>query len=92
LRKKWEYNVAVHQLLIDFKKAYDSFRGGILYNILIEFGIIKMCLNETCWSVWLGEHFSDMFPIKNGMKQRLRYTELKFCLLFCKGVKLGYLR
>jgi hypothetical protein len=21
--KKWEYNKAVHQLLIDFKKAYD---------------------------------------------------------------------
>jgi len=24
LRKKWEYNEAVHQLLIDLKKAYDS--------------------------------------------------------------------
>jgi hypothetical protein len=26
LDKKWEYNKAVHQLFIDFKKAYDSFR------------------------------------------------------------------
>jgi len=26
LEKKWEYNEAVHQLFIDFKKAYDS--GG----------------------------------------------------------------
>jgi hypothetical protein len=74
--KKWEYNVAVHQLLIDLKKAYDSVRRGILYDILIEFGIpmkvvrvIKMCLNETCSSVWVGKHFSDMFPIKNGLKQ-----------------------
>ena len=24
VEKKWEYNEAVHQLLIDFKKAYDS--------------------------------------------------------------------
>ena len=24
LEKKWEYNEAVHQLFIDFKKAYDS--------------------------------------------------------------------
>jgi hypothetical protein len=47
LEKKWEYNEAVHQLFIYLKKAYDS----ILYNILIEFGVlmkvvrlIKMCL------------------------------------------------
>jgi hypothetical protein len=34
--KKWEYNVTVHQLFIDFKKAYDSVRREVLYNILIE--------------------------------------------------------
>jgi len=28
LEKKWEYSVAVYQLIIDFKKAYDSFRRG----------------------------------------------------------------
>jgi len=54
LGKKWEYNEAVHQLFIDFKKAYDSVRREVLYKILIEFGIpmklvrlIKLCLNET---------------------------------------------
>jgi hypothetical protein len=54
LEKKWEYNGTVHQLFIDFKKAYDSIRREALNNILIEFGItrklvglIKMCLNET---------------------------------------------
>jgi hypothetical protein len=54
LEKKWEYNGTVHQLVIDFKKAYDSVRREVLYNILIEFGIprkliglIKTCLNET---------------------------------------------
>jgi hypothetical protein len=39
LEKKWEYNEAVHQLFIDFKKAYDSVRREVLYNIVIEFGI-----------------------------------------------------
>jgi hypothetical protein len=29
----------VHQLFVDFKKAYDSVRKEVLYNILIEFGI-----------------------------------------------------
>jgi len=39
LEKKWEYNEAVHQLFIDCKKAYDSVRREVLYNILFEFGI-----------------------------------------------------
>jgi hypothetical protein len=39
LEKKWEYNGTVHQLFIDFKKAYDVVRREALYNILIKFGI-----------------------------------------------------
>jgi hypothetical protein len=53
LRKKWEHIEAVYQLFIDIKKAYDSFRMEVWYNILTEFGIpmklirlIKMFLNE----------------------------------------------
>jgi hypothetical protein len=52
--RKWEYNETLHQLFIDFKKAYDSVRRELLYNILIEFRVpiklvrlIKMCLNDT---------------------------------------------
>ena len=33
LEKKWEYNEEVHQLFIDFKKAYDSVGREILYKI-----------------------------------------------------------
>jgi hypothetical protein len=54
LEKKWEYNETIHQLFIDFKKAYDLVTREVLYNILIEFGVpmqlvtlIKMRLNET---------------------------------------------
>jgi hypothetical protein len=39
LEKQWEYNEAVYQLFIDFKQAYGLVRRGVLYNILIEFGI-----------------------------------------------------
>jgi retron-type reverse transcriptase len=66
----------VHQLFIDFKKAYDSVRREALYNILIEFDIpkklerlIKMCLIETYNRVRVGKNLSEMFPIRNGMKQ-----------------------
>ncbi|KAJ4436841.1 hypothetical protein ANN_16973 [Periplaneta americana] len=58
LEKKWEYKGTVHQLFIDFKKAYDSVKREVLYNILIEFGIpkklvrlIKMCLSETYYQI-----------------------------------------
>jgi hypothetical protein len=54
LENKWEYNETMHQLFVNFKKAYDSVRREVLYNILIEFGVplklvrlIKMCLNKT---------------------------------------------
>jgi hypothetical protein len=65
-----------HQLFIDFKKAYDSNKGEVLYNILLEFGIhkklvrlIKMCLNETHSKVRIGKLLSDEFPIQNRLKQ-----------------------
>ena len=71
-----DYNKAVHQLFTDFKKAYDSVRREVLYNILIETGIpmelvrlIKMCLNETYSRVRVGKDLSDMFPIMNALKQ-----------------------
>jgi len=61
---------------LDFKKAYDSVRREVLYNILTEFGIpkklvrlIKMCLIETYSTVRVGKHLSDVFPIKNDVKQ-----------------------
>jgi len=28
-----------------------------------------MCLNKTYSTVWVGRHLSNMFPIKNGLKQ-----------------------
>jgi hypothetical protein len=85
LEKKLEYNERVHQLFIDFKKAFLSFRMEVLYNILIEFGIpmklvrlIKMWLHETYSRVPVGKHFSDMFPTKNGLKQGDALSPLYF--------------
>ena len=66
----------MHHLFIDFKKAYDSVRREILYNIFNEFGIhmkllrlIKMCPNEECSRVRVGKNLSYMFRIRNCLKQ-----------------------
>jgi hypothetical protein len=39
LRKKWEYNEALHRLFTEFKKAFDSVGWEVLCKPLIEFGI-----------------------------------------------------
>jgi hypothetical protein len=67
---------AVRQLFIDFRKAYDSVRREVLYNILRVFWVpiklvrlISMCLCEMYSKVHTGKHFSDNFPFQNGIKQ-----------------------
>jgi len=67
------------------KKAYDSVRIEVLYNILIEFGIpmkllrpIKMCLSETYSTVRVGKNLSEMFPIKNCLKEGDTWSPLLF--------------
>jgi hypothetical protein len=64
LKKNWEYNEVVHQLLVDFKKCHVSVRREVLYNIPNVSGVqmkmvrlIKMCLNETCSKVQVGKTF-----------------------------------
>jgi len=85
LRKKREYNEPVHQLFIDFKKAYDSVRWEVLYKILIEFGIprklvrlIKISLTGTYSRVQVGKNVSDRFPIRNGLKQEDALSPMLF--------------
>ena len=75
----------MHQLFIDFKKAYDSVRREVLYNILSKFGIpmklvrlMKMCLTETYSRVWVGKNLSDIFPIRNGLKEGEALSPLLF--------------
>jgi hypothetical protein len=66
----------VRQLFTDFKKAHDSVRMEVLYNILIESGVpiklvrlIKICLNKMYSKVHISKHLSDNFPIQNALKQ-----------------------
>jgi hypothetical protein len=75
----------MYQLSIDFKKDYDSVRRGALYNILSEFSIpkklvrlIKMCLTEMYSRVQVGKNLSEMFPIRNSLKQGDALSPLLF--------------
>jgi hypothetical protein len=74
--EEWGYKGTVHWLFVDFKKACDSAGRDVLHKILINFGVlmkivklIKMYLNENCSKIHIGKHFSDTFPVQNGLKQ-----------------------
>jgi hypothetical protein len=76
--EKWEYRGTKHELVIDFKKSCDSVRRKVLYNILTKFStpvklvrLSKMCLSETYIKFHIGKHLSDVFPIQNGLKQKI---------------------
>ena len=60
----------MYQLFINLKKAYDSVRREVLYNVLNEFGIpmklvrlIKIRVNETYSRVGTGKRLSDIILI-----------------------------
>jgi len=78
---QWNIASAVYRL----QKAYDSIRREVLYNILIEFDIpkklvrlIKLCLTETFSWFRVGKNLSDMFYIRNGLKQGDALSPLLF--------------
>jgi hypothetical protein len=61
----WRRNGSTMRQYIDFKKACDSVRREVLYNILIEFGVpmklvrlMKMCLNKGDSEVHIDKYLS----------------------------------
>jgi hypothetical protein len=84
----WRKNgsvMAQYISFLGFKKAYDSVRRELFYNILIDFGIprnlvglIKISLNETYNTVRIRKLQSDKFPIQNGLKERNALSPLIF--------------
>ena len=75
----------MHQLFVDFKRAYDLVRMEVLFSIVIGFGnhvkvirLTKTCLIETSSIFRVGRLLSDTFRIKNDLKQRDDLSPLLF--------------
>ena len=57
LENAWEHNVEIHQIFVDFLKAYDSIRRDKLYAIMKHFGVVSRpgLGEELVMDVVLGE-------------------------------------
>jgi hypothetical protein len=88
-KKKWEFNWTVHRELLHIKKAYDSVRREVLYNILIDFSIplklvwlTEMSVNGNQNEVRISKHLFDTLPIHIGWKERRCFIATAFQLCF----------
>jgi hypothetical protein len=76
LEKASEHNVEIHQIFVDFQKAYDSIRRYKLYTIMAHFGIpdelirlTKSTKENSTYHVKIGTIMTDGFKVGTGLKQ-----------------------
>jgi len=76
LEKAWEHNIEIHQIFVDFQKAYDSIRGDKLYAIMAHFGIpnklirlTKATMENSTYYVKIGTIMTDCFKVGTGLQQ-----------------------
>jgi sorting nexin-29 len=76
LEKAWEHNIEIHQIFVDFQKAYDSILREKLYTIMAHFGIpnklirlTKATMEDSTYHVEIGTIMTDGFQVGNGLKQ-----------------------
>jgi hypothetical protein len=76
LEKAWEHNVEIHQIFVDFQKAYDSIRRDKLYAIMAHFGIpnklirlTKASMENSTYYVRIGTTMTDGFKVGTRLQQ-----------------------
>ena len=94
MEKKREFNGEVHNLFVDFRKAYDCIHREGLYNIMAEFGfprkLIRMtavCLRGSRSRVVANGRMSEPFAVHSGLRQGDGLSPLIFNLVLEKVVR-----
>lgn len=92
--KMWEYNLEVHNIFIDFSKAYDSIQRIPLWNALTELGIphklvkmAKICVTGSRARVRANGTLSNSFEVETGVKQGDGLSPVLFNLILEKVMR-----
>jgi hypothetical protein len=92
LEIRLQEEVTIQRLIINPSK------GWSISNVSNNHSKLKILVMKWSWADWSQEMPALIWcrifclPVCHIKIKRLRYTELKFCLLFCIGVKLGRLK
>ena len=75
MEKAWEHNAEIHQIFVDFQKAYDSIRRDKLYAIRANFGITnelirltKASMGNSTYYVKTGKMMTNGFNVGTRLK------------------------
>jgi hypothetical protein len=99
LEKRWEYNETVHQLFVDLKKAYDSIRREVLYNILIENRVLRRIFGPKTVEVtggWRKLHNEELHNLYSspGIIRMIKSTRMRWvghvARMGRRGMHIGY--
>lgn len=92
--KCWEHNMDVHNIFVDFSKAYDSIIRKQMWSILEEFGIphkiismAKVCVDGSRARVKAEGGLSEAFEVITGVKQGDSLSPCLFNLVLEKAVR-----
>lgn len=99
MERQWEHNSQLHQLFIDFQKAYDSINRNVLWRAMAELGVpdkyirlARATLHGTRARVRVEGDLSRDFDIVTGVKQGDGLSCLLFNLALEWAIQRAYLR
>lgn len=74
MENAWEYDIPIHQLLVDFREAYGSISREVLYNILEEvpqklIKVIQIIMENTLNQVKIKNQLTKKSPTNKGLRQ-----------------------
>ena len=71
-----EYNVDLHNIIIDFSQAFDKVNRDVIYNSLTKYNVpdklikqIKLIMQRTKMKVKVNNSYSEWFKTKTGVRQ-----------------------
>jgi hypothetical protein len=84
VRVQWDSVIGIYQ-----SKMCDLVRREVMFIVLIDFDVpmkpirlMKICVNETCWRIYVSQYMSDVFCIHSSLRKGDFLGAVGFHLMF----------